>query len=75
MERSILVISSVTHALRGQTILGRHGIQAYIERNAKYLSSHGCGYVLKINTDPYAARDILLQNGIHVLDVREGGRL
>ena len=57
MEQIILNVSSVTNAMRAQTLLGRNGIRAAVGRVSDPGSSTGCGYLVKINPADMAARE------------------
>ena len=66
----MLVVSSITYAMRGQKILENHGIPSHIERDVKALAKYGCGYGLRVSAgSDQAARDILAKGGIRVLAV------
>ncbi len=42
--QSVLVVRSVTSAMRGQKLLESSGISAYVQRNTAPNSNQGCGY-------------------------------
>lgn len=67
MEKSIIIVKSITYAMRGQQILQAQGISAYIERTTG--NRYGCGYGIRVKTvdAPLAAR-ILVEQGIRVVD-------
>ncbi|OGO87336.1 MAG: hypothetical protein A2Y15_06150 [Clostridiales bacterium GWF2_36_10] len=64
----ILVLSSVTYALKAQDLLKNEGIYSTITRSPAVKAIKGCGYGIKI---PYNqeiwAKQILLENGISIL--------
>lgn len=66
----LLVVGSVTHAMRGKEILYSHGIKAYVQR-VRASRSYGCGYGLLIKAEVSAAAEILSRAGIKVLAVVE----
>ena len=43
MGKPLLVVSSVTYAMKGRELLFRHGIRGYVERIPKTRET-GCGY-------------------------------
>lgn len=67
MEKSIIIVKSITYAMRGQQLLQAQGISAYIERTTG--TRYGCGYGIRVRTAdaPLAAR-ILLNQGVRVVD-------
>lgn len=73
MGKPIIVVSSLTYAIRGQKVLERYGIQSHIERNARTAGSHGCGYGLRVRGNAATAQAALIQSGIKVLDILEDG--
>ena len=70
MEKSIIVVKSITFAMRGQQILNNYGISAYLERNIGAASKYGCGYSLRVKTESaqYAAQ-LLRSANIRVVDI------
>lgn len=71
MGKPILILTSVTYAIRAQKLLERRGIRAYIKRNVNGLSSHGCGYGVMVNGDAQVASQILALAGIRVKGIIE----
>lgn len=69
---SILVVRSITGAMKGQKILESNGIAAYVQRNMSPNSRVGCGYVLKINGNPQTAVMLLARAGVPVVEVMGG---
>lgn len=74
MKQSVILLNSVTHAVRGQQLLAAQGISSHIVRNAYHTATSGCGYGLAVGAPPQVARNILLRAGIQVVDVREVDR-
>lgn len=74
MEKSIIVVKSITYAMRGQQLLNNYGISAYIERNIGAASQYGCGYSVRVKTTEAArAAEILRSNSIRVVDILPAG--
>lgn len=48
MDRPLIMMSSVTNAMRGREILRRHGISSEIERTPRGSARQGCGYSLYV---------------------------
>lgn len=70
MGKPMLVVSSITYAMRGQKLLENHGIPSHIERDIKALAKYGCGYGLRVSVgSDQTAKEILSSNGIKVLAV------
>ncbi|WP_312643678.1 DUF3343 domain-containing protein [Hydrogenoanaerobacterium sp.] len=70
MEKSIIVVKSITYAMRGQQLLNNYGISAYIERNTGAASKYGCGYSVRVKTsEANRAAEILTSYGIRVVDI------
>ncbi len=70
-RKSLLVVRSVTSAMRGQKLLEQNGISAYLQRNSHPNRKEGCGYALKVGGDPFKAVQLLEQAGIPVSEIRE----
>ena len=63
--KTLLAMSSITYAMKAKEILNGRGLFCEIERTPKNLGS-GCGYSVKIKSDPDKATEILRQYGISV---------
>ena len=57
-EKTLLVVSSVTYAMRGRDLLFKQGIRAYIERLPRTRET-GCGYGLYVPSLVDEAEQIL----------------
>ena len=68
MEWTTLNVSSVTNAMRGKSLLERHGISVHIQRAVDAGDNNGCGYRLLVRNDADRARAILKKVGIAVRD-------
>ena len=64
MGKPLIVVSSVTYAMKGRDLLFRHGIR--VERIPK-TGDTGCGYGIYVPQGADAAERILLENHIRVL--------
>lgn len=69
---TVLVVRSVTNAIKGQKILQSNGIEAYVQRNTSPVSRQGCGYVLKIGGNVQTAVNLLMNAGIKVVEIQGG---
>lgn len=72
IDRPVLVVRSITYAMRGQKLLEKHGINAYVERNTMPNSKQGCGYGLRIDGDAATAVKILSTADITVVEIQGG---
>ena len=66
MGKPLIVVSSVTYAMKGRDILFRHGIRGYVERVHR-TEETGCGYGIYVPEGAGAAERILRENHIRVL--------
>ena len=66
MGKPLIVVSSVTYAMKGRDLLFRHGIRGYVERIPK-TGETGCGYGIYVPRGVDAAERILRENRIRVL--------
>ena len=66
MGKPLLVVSSVTYAMKGRDLLFRHGIRGYVERIPR-TEETGCGYGIYVPLGADAAERILWENLIRVL--------
>lgn len=44
----IIVLTSITYAMKAQRLLQSNGIKSYLERNMEKYGEFGCGYVLQV---------------------------
>ncbi len=66
MGKPLIVVSSVTYAMKGRDLLFRHGIKGYVQRIPK-TENTGCGYGIYVPNGADAAERILIENYIRVL--------
>ena len=66
MGKPLIVVSSVTYAMKGRDLLFRNGIRGYVERIPK-TGETGCGYGIYVPRGADAAERILRENRIRVL--------
>lgn len=71
-ERPLIVVSSVTYALKGRDLLFSRGIKAYVERLPR-TRENGCGYGLYVPQHAAEAERILREAGVRVLFRTERG--
>lgn len=66
MGKPVILLSSVTYAMKGRDLLLRQGIRTYVERIPPDNAS-GCGYGLYVPRGADEAQRILSENGIKIL--------
>lgn len=66
MGKPLIVVSSVTYAMKGRDLLFRHGIRGYVERIPK-TGATGCGYGIYVPQGADTAERILRENHIRIL--------
>ena len=71
MSKPVLLVNSVTFAVKGQELLKKHGIPSRIIRNADFKAVGSCGYGIMPFGDLQTARNILAHGGVRVLRVTQ----
>ena len=69
--KNVIIVSSVTYAMKGQSALSKHGISSALTRAEGVRSVKGCGYGLRIYGDIGEAALILKRSGIRILGYAE----
>lgn len=73
MNKPLIMVSSVTYAIKGRDILRRMGYRANIERTPGSLNRVGCGYSITVDDlDINKAKNILSENNIKIYGVSGG---
>ncbi len=67
MEKQLILLPSVTYAMKAKSILDQYHIRAYIQRTPKKLEVKSCGYCLFVPKDSDKAEQILRNKGIRIL--------
>ena len=67
MEKQLLLVPSVTYAMKAKNILDRYKIKSNIERTPKNHQIYSCGYCLFVPENVKGAYDILLRHGIKII--------
>lgn len=67
MKKTLLMVSSVTYAIKARDLLTSHGYRSYIETTPGHLDKVGCGYSVSVTADADNAERLLIENGIKVL--------
>ncbi len=66
MGKPLIVVGSITFAMKGRDILGRRGFRSSVERVPHSRDAHGCGYGLYVPERAEEAEKILRSAGIPV---------
>ena len=73
MGKPLILVGSITYAIKGRNILARMGIRSYVERTPRGGPDGGCGYSIYVPEGADEAEDILLRYGIRVMGRAERG--
>ncbi|HCA72403.1 MAG TPA: DUF3343 domain-containing protein [Ruminococcaceae bacterium] len=71
MSKQLIIVSSITYAMKSRELLFYYGIKAYVERLPRTPDMPGCGYGVYVPDRTDEAERILRREGIHVLGRRE----
>lgn len=66
MNRPLILLSSITYAMKARDLLWNMGFRAYIERVARNRDT-GCGYAVYVPDNTDMAEQILDQEGFKIL--------
>ena len=69
MCNQMIVMSSVTYAIKGRDILKTKGYRVAIDRLPPGPQRPGCGYGVCVTGDLNSAVAVLQQNGVKIVDV------
>ncbi len=67
MQKQLILVPSVTYAMKAKSILDKYSIKSYIQRTPKNVGVRSCGYCLFVPEEPDEAEALLRQNGVRVL--------
>lgn len=73
MTNELILLPSVTYAMKAKSILDKYKIRSYIQRTPKSVKIRSCGYCLFVPNDADRAEKLLRENGIRVLGRGERG--
>ena len=73
MNRQLIMVSSITYAMKGRDLLRSKGMKAYIERTPGHMDRVGCGYSIYVNGDINRAEAILRDGNIKIIGLSEEG--
>lgn len=66
MQQPLILVSSITYAMKGKRILEQRGIRAYVERIPRTRET-GCGYGIYVPGETDEAERQLRNMGINIL--------
>ena len=66
MGKQLIMVKTITYAIKGRDLLRSMGFTAYIERTPRHYDRAGCGYSIFVSESCEAAIRILQQHGISV---------
>ena len=69
MQRHIILLNSITYAIKGRDLLRKQGFRAYIERKTNNIGNSSCGYVIIANGNKNKIIRILAESGIKIINV------
>ena len=67
MNQDLILLPSVTYAMKAKSILDKYHIRSYIQRTPKSVSVKSCGYCLFVPHGTDEAERLLRSSGIRVL--------
>ena len=67
MNKELILLPSVTYAMKAKSILDKRSIRAFIQRTPRNTGIRSCGYCLFVPKRADEAEDILRKSGIRVL--------
>lgn len=70
MKEYFYFFSSITTAMRGETLLRNNGYHAAVFRDGT-INTHGCGYIIKVRGDAEQISALLQKAGVRFSEVRE----
>ena len=67
MNKELILVPSVTYAMKAKSILDQYQIRSYIQRTPKNTGIKSCGYCLFVPDKSDEAEELLRNKGIRVL--------
>ena len=67
MKSELILLPSVTYAMKAKGILDKYNIRSYIQRTPKSVQIKSCGYCVFVPDRTDEAERLLRSNGIRVL--------
>lgn len=73
MDKPLILVESITYAIKGRDILNRNGFRAIIQKIIKNKELKGCGYAIYVKERADEAADFLNKSGIKVVSRTDWG--
>lgn len=67
MKNELILVPSVTYAMKAKSILDQYLIRSYIQRTPKNITVKSCGYCLFVPYRTDEAEKLLREKGIRIL--------
>lgn len=67
MTKELILLPSVTYAMKAKSILDKYAIRFYIQRTPRNTGIKSCGYCLFVPMQTDKAEQLLRKNGVRVL--------
>ena len=67
MKDELILLPSVTYAMKAKSILDQYNIRSYIQRTPKNTGVKSCGYCLFVPSKTDEAEQLLRKRGVRVL--------
>jgi hypothetical protein len=67
MNKELILVPSVTYAMKAKSILEQYQIRSYIQRTPKNTGIKSCGYCLFVPHQTDRAEKLLREKGIRIL--------
>lgn len=67
MNKPLIMVTSITQAMKGKEILLKKGIKADITRTPKRNGKHSCGYSIYVPYRTDEAEELLNSSGIKII--------
>ncbi len=76
MDKYIISVGTITHALKGRDIIKKKGFDARVERRTRDIGKYGCGYAIIVTADDLEKIKSLLNNSsIKILNIQKSAVL
>ena len=67
MGKPLILVTSITYAMKSISILKKNGFSAEMKRVPKHIKHNGCSYGVYVKNSPDEAADLLIKNRIKIL--------
>lgn len=67
MKKELILLPSVTYAMKSKSILDQYHIRSYIQRTPKNTGVKSCGYCLFVPNRTDEAEKLLREKGVRIL--------